>query len=659
MDISLTDFHDLPSDAIPSAIAQLSYESHLEDVNALEVELSDHQSVLDAGENPNLFTIDVERNLLQFVNAEAKKHCAAMHLFRVYSKSSPVWDAEKLFDELYKVWVHEHHGRDTVAGRFLGLLSSSDANVFGLSQEAIKGKDSHRVYVVFSCLGSSFSFMRELPLQGLLELLEAQYNLEHRDQSVPVFYSKISDFLSEKLPVAQQLAELIRRDLSEAKVRLYVSCMEAFTKAGELTKAINYALEDLKSDKHLSKRAAMLIFGQLIKHWEVVPELRKEIQTLIINTCDHSEDEIKRTSLNVLSRAASTQHELIPELVKRAVENNQNALHALKDFVCMNEKVIAELSDLSNVLDPLIFLTAENTDLLDYSLSGLIKAEKHFEAIEDWLTQWATRNCTSLDSEDRLSRSFQQSITELYTKERLFKLLTDWALADEKGLGVAFADVISELWVRGIKNPVFHKLTIDSLNQDDFKYLARRMLGWIFHEEALLSLTFSLLDTDNALNRSFGWVHELLTNDIGKNYPRATLQEIENRLTTSTGNENKLLRSAHTKLSKYIDALDKLPRLNELRPPEMLQRHITFKKNKQQREGQEAAQKHSLLTQLCTHIPLKNGNGWFSIRDGKIGEIGRLSTHSFQGTLPVGAVMDPVNDTITRLGYRTAKRGDE
>lgn len=67
-----------------------------------------------------------------------------------------------------------------------------------------------------------------------------------------------------------------------------------------------------------------------------------------------------------------------------------------------------------------------------------------------------------------------------------------------------------------------------------------------------------------------------------------------------------------------------------------------------------------LANKRCVRRTLtKAGNGWFSIRNDKVGEICRLTKYSYETTLPVGAVIDPVNDTITRMGYRTAKRGDE
>jgi len=650
-------FRDLKIEDVPSTVTQLSYEAHLQDTDLLEVEASD--SLLDSKSDiSDLFTIDKEKKLLRFANIEARSHCTAIHLQRMYAASSPSWDAEMLFDEIYKIWVKDHQRGKSVAGRFLGLLSL-DNNVFELAQDAIKGKNSHRVYVVLSCLGNCFSYLQYVPLQSLVDVTHTQYTIESRDQLVPAFYKELGGYLSSKLHVARRLYELVNSNFLEAFIGLYTSSIEAFAIAGKTPDAISLVLADTKSESLIVKRASLSTLGQLIRFWENNSKLKIDIQKLLIHLADQSEEEISRLALSVLAHAASSQPELIPEIVQRSTGSNPAALRILNEFFWMNVDILKGRSDFEKVLAPLSFLEADNVGHLDYSLSKLIENKTCCAVILEWLTRWAIHNCKTLDTEDKLSRNFQQLITELHNHNKLYELLTAWALSDERELGIAFSDVISELWIRGIKQPIFYKKTIDLLDQEDFKYLARRLLGWVHHGEALLSLTFSMLDTQDAKKRSFHWVNQLLTNEIGRNYPGETLQKIDVKLTTSSGDKAKLLKSAHIKLSKYVQALDNLPNLNELRPPAILQRHVAVKQRKQQREGQESVQRNSIIQQLCTQVPLKAGRGWFSIRDGKLGDTGHLSTHSIEATLPVGAVIDPVNDTITRLGYRVAKRGDE
>jgi hypothetical protein len=234
-------------------------------------------------------------------------------------------------------------------------------------------------------------------------------------------------------------------------------------------------------------------------------------------------------------------------------------------------------------------------------------------------------------------------------------------MADEQVLGRAYSDLIGYLWVHGVKQPRFAKNTLDSLNNEDFKYLARRVLGWTFYGEALLSLTFSLLDTEDAPQRTFGWVNALLVNDIGRNYPQATLQAIEEKLQDALPEVEQLLREVQTKLLAYKATISELPIRHELYPPVPMRiRHaVALKSEKEHRESSERASKNSIWQQLCTNIPLKAGTGCFSFREGKLSEINRLASFSVSVSLPAQYIIDPVNDEISRLGFRIAKRGDK
>lgn len=594
--------------------------------------------------------------MLSLLDVAARNHCVALHIVNMFVGSSSNWSADKVFSELRPVALKERQRKDTVSGRFLGLLSYH-LDVFELMLETIDREDSHRTHIVFSCLGNSFPFINELNLKKLISLLKA---IDVWGSTIaPVFYYQLADYLSSRRIVARELYSLVRADLSEAILDLYVVSIEAHAKDGDLYEAIALSFKDTESENAVIVRASIMALARLTSFGKTDAELTGKIHLLLKNMADHREESIARQALIALGEVANFQPELLSELVRRAEAKNHHAIKTLEHFVLRNIEMLKVRPDLAEILAPLSYIESNETAELDYILSDLVKDESCCNIVLEWFTQWAIHNCEKFNSEDKLSRKFTNLLSELFNQNKLYELITKWALSDEKRLGVAFGDVISHLWVHQIKQPIFHKETIDSLNKDDFKYLARRMLGWVFHEDALLSLTFSLLATEDAKERSYPWVFALLTGDIGTNYPKTTLREIETRMQTVSSQEEQLLKSIHAELSEYIHALDSLPSLNELRPPEKLQRHIAFKREKQTRTGQENAENRSIIRQICRQIPLKAGNGWFSIRNDKVGEICRLTKYSYETTLPVGAVIDPVNDTITRMGYRTAKRGDE
>lgn len=655
MDDPLTYFQDIPVGDVSSAVTKLVYEAYLKDTDTLEIAIAD--SIVEVElDVPRLYSFNKELKSLNLANVAARNHCVALHMQRMFAGSSPTWNADKVFKELRMVFLKERQRRDTVSGRYLGLLSSN-LDVFKLVFDAIEREDSHRTYVVFSCLGNSFPFLNKLHLQKLIGLLKATYALG--SSIAPVFYYQLADHLASRRTAARELYTLARVDLSEALLDLYVVSIEAHARDGDLSEAITLSLKDTESENAVIVRASIMALARLTSFWKTDVKLTGKIQSLFKHMADHRDESIGRQALIALGEAANFQPELLSELVRRAEAKNHHAIKTLAHFVLRNIETLKVRSDLAEILAPLSYIESSDTAELDFILSDLVKDESCCNIVIEWFTQWAINNCETSNSEDKLSWKFTHLLSELFNQNKLYELITKWALSDEKQLGVAFGEAISHLWVHQIKQPIFHKETIDSLCKDDFKYLARRMLGWVFHEDALFSLTFSLLATEHAKERSYPWVFTLLTNEIGTNYPGATLREIETRIQTASSQEKKLLKSIHAELSKYIHALDLLPSLNELRPPEKLQRHIAFKREKQTREGQESAENRSIMRQICREIPLKAGNGCFAIHNNKVGEISRLTRYSYETTLPVGAVIDPVNDTITRIGYRTAKRGDE
>jgi len=240
-------------------------------------------------------------------------------------------------------------------------------------------------------------------------------------------------------------------------------------------------------------------------------------------------------------------------------------------------------------------------------------------------------------------------------------LITRWLVSDEQILGRAYSDLIGHLWVHGVKEPVFAKDVLDTLNADDFKYLARRLIGWTFYEEALLSLTFSLLDTNEAQQRTFGWIHALLVNEVGRNYPHATLEAIAEKLNNASPEVEELLKAIQAELLAYTQAINQLPIRHEFHPPiPMRIRHAVHLKNERERRGTaDKASEQSIWRKIATQIMLKAGTGCFSIYDGKISAINRLGSYSCSITLPAQYVVDPLNDEITKLRHRIAERGDE
>ena len=210
-----------------------------------------------------------------------------------------------------------------------------------------------------------------------------------------------------------------------------------------------------------------------------------------------------------------------------------------------------------------------------------------------------------------------------------------------------------------MKSPTFSPEVLNTFTSKDFRFLARRMLGYVISEEPLLSLTFSLLETDNATDRSFGWVYSLLTDEVGRDYAHATMDALKVRQEAANSPERELLAQIYAILLRRSTAMDDLTRLHELRPPMRLHRAIELNQAREMEEAMETANEKSIVRLISTVISMKAGRGWFSVSDNKVGPTQHLQSISHSVSLPKRALTDPVGYAIAGLHYRIAKRDDE
>lgn len=642
---------------IPSEVARLAFDLHCQHTSNLSTEIL-NPIPISSTQFDEFFCI--ETNELTFVSVEAKNHCAAVHSFRKFNDFDLTMGYQKVFDEAQQLGQYEFGEIDCASGRFLGLISQN-LNILHAAIEIINISKASNVFNVLRNIGSALPFLVTVSMEDLVDLAAAQHSKTAGDMGAGMFFSQVSDYLSIHPLQAKALYELVRENMVYANTNLYGAALIGLAMAEQAYEAIDIALNDADSDCIDLSASALWVLGRMSHHWEKEPDLKNRVQETLKAMVHHPDSTISVQALNALSNAAASQPELVSELLAHAKPDNQIALQKLSDFVFRNSAIIKDHPNLTEILHALTDLDIGRTNQFDYVLSRLIKNGIHDQLIYDCLTTWILKNYDSRALDKNLSSCFNQSLMESVNKPLLSELITRWLISDELALGAAFGDVISYLWSHGFVQPAFSKDVLDTLENEDFKYLARRLLGWTFFEEPLLSLTFSLLETEDAQRRTFGWVYTLLANDVGRNYPIATQEAIREKLISTTPEVEKLLQTTQAELLAYANTIKQLPIRSELYPPMPVRiRHaIALKKEKEHREARENASEQSIFQQICTRIPLKAGSGSFSIYDGRISEVNRLASHSFFVTLPAQSVIDPLNDEITRRGFRSAKRGDE
>ena len=348
-------------------------------------------------------------------------------------------------------------------------------------------------------------------------------------------------------------------------------------------------------------------------------------------------------------------------LTTMAEANDQYVLGLIVDALYMNKIEISLKPCFSDWLTLLSNISSENIGILnqlDFALSQLIRDESHQQSVISCWTIWCSINAEDIPRDKSVADIFDNTLNELARNSQLLSsVITDWFLDENRKLASAAAGLLSKLWVNGFRNVEFYTLRLDELTHDDLMFLARRMLGFVFAEEHLLSLSLSLLKTNNAKNRTYGIIRSLLAEEVGQDYPYSTIEALEKMKASTVEAEliNFLSSIVHT-INNRMEALDALPRLNELIPSIHLKREFEKARDKQMQASMEDAQKGSIMRQICTEIPIKAGVGFFSFRDGAYDEPTKMQSISHSVSVPLRHVRDAVGQDIAQLLFRIAKR---
>jgi hypothetical protein len=645
-------------DEIPSEATKLASELHNQRISNLSIEIPS-TVVLKLAHIDEVFTVN--GNELVFCSLEARNHCAAINSFRKLADLENLADGKTIFEEAHQLWVNEIGHVDFASGRFLGLISKN-VNVLQAGVTVIKNSTASDVFGVLRNIGNALPFLPDFKLTDLIDLAEVQHSKTLGDMAAGMFFNQVSQYLKEHPQRAIELYGLVREKLSVSNSNLYGTALLGLSDAGHIQKATEFAIADIESGNDELVAVALWVIGRLAPLWEIDSDLKTRVQKILTEMTTHGDVKVSRQAYQALANAAASQPELIIELLAHARPDNQAVLLILGNFVFFNFGKIIDHPRFNEILCALTALDFKSTHDFDYALFKLIETARFDSLVSDCLTQWVLKNYVYRTSDDKLSSCFPQTLSEIANKPLLHEFLTRWLVSDELILGRAYSDLVGYLWVHEVREPIFSIPIIDTLNTADLKYLVRRLLGWTFYEEPLISLTLSLLETNDARHRTFGWVYSLLVNELGKNYSHSTLEAIQEKLnTTSSADIEELLKAAETQIRSYTDAIDQLPIRYEMRPPvpTRIRHAVALKKAKEQREISERADEHSVFSKLFAKVQLKAGTGSFSIYQGHVSEINRLGSFSSFITLPAQYVVDPLNDEITKLGLRVAKRGDE
>jgi len=547
---------------------------------------------------------------------------------------------------------------DSAAGRLLALVHEIN-DIFTIATKVIERKSTD-VWDVLHTIESALPYLTDLPPEGIIKLVAAQHKGTKNDYAGGMLYNKLEEKLVGLPDTCRKIHHLLKSDIVDSTIPLYTVPLIALAKSYP-EDAFKLVVEDTESSNTLLKNAALWTLGRLLVMSLVKDDSQFIATNIIINNILCPVEEIRQTAIRTAACAVHVTNVFDESLSKLGQVGDQYALSSIANAICMSTtemKVKQVFEDWLNLLCKLTPAHGGFLQQLDFVLSQLLSDELRQQLVISWLTEWSSVNAEDIPRDKSIAEIFNATSHELANRPALLsQLITDWLLADNRKLASAAAGLLSHIGVRGFITPEFDVSRLDTLEKSDLLFLARRMLGFVFSENQLISLTISLLNTRDAKQRVFGLASELFVNEIGKDYPSSTIEALE--LAKSSAKDKEIIgfySNAIAEIKNRINTLNNLPRLTELHAPPRIQREFAKARDKQMRISMEEAQKGSIMRQLCSEIPLKAGIGSFSFRDGVYGEPTYMQSISHSVSLPMREASDSVGYNLHLFSMRIAKR---
>lgn len=568
-------------------------------------------------------------------------------------------DAGTLFDAAHELWRDEIGHADQVAGRLLALAADR-LDILAAGAHLIrKGAD---VYDILHLIETAIPFLKSIDPKSVIDLLTASHAQTKNDLASNPTFGALETWLGTRPSDATALRTEALLSLSEETKVLLVIATLALSQS-DYSMATKVAREDCDSQVPVRTEAGMRAFGRLLLVEDAPAEPLRTIEATIRDAVSSGREELKH---HALAAATGAMHKLPAFdliLEQLAEQGDQDVLAFVARALFFKSK---QMSDRGLTRRWLQLLTKLQPDFIgslrdfDFAMSHLLAVPENVEIVVSTLAQWVENFGQKVAVDSRSAELFDDTARALLVNDEQRPLfITEWLLSDQIALPRVLAGFLNRV-DNGAVVLRLHKGSIDRLSANELVFLARRLLGYIHDRNQLTTLALSLLEANEAEQRIYPLLRNLLVTEIGYDYPASTIDALNAAVQTSTSQSDKeFLLNAVDDIERELATRSSLPRLNELQPPPKLHRLFARARGKQMEVSMERAQEKSIFRQLVTHIPIKAGAGTINSHDSNFDQPLKLSTISYSIELPRREAFDPIGNAIRHYKFRNAKKVDQ
>jgi len=567
-----------------------------------------------------------------------------------------------LFEELHNIWREEIGEKNKFSCQCIQELN--DKHCIDICLLGVQAIDNG-----FNCWDIFFMLQDAIPkinnnIDSIIQLFERFHKSTQGDLASGQQYLPVEQLTKEQPIFARQLLDKLLAGPAAFSVG-YISTIFCSLSEQDKTNIHNELLSLIHNESVYVVQAAINALGrldyQLSKDQKI---LEDSLQTLYELSKKNVQD-IDIAIVQAFGNLAKISERAQEGLVVYAKQGNSHVHYQISEELFKNCKQFNQEQWFKDCMMELTRTSCLHKGIIHYLdriLYGIIQEAQDWNCVENFLTEWAIKSDINKNPNEEADSLFNLTVSLLSkNKEKLGKLITNLLNHDDYRAHNLITNLVHAPSVHDITGVELDKKVISSLDFDDILFISRKILGYIFWPDLLCSLIYSILKKKDIDDEVRGLVINIFTDLIGRDYPRKTINFLNERIKESNQNkiECKACKIIIKSIEKYQNQLKELPRLKELIPPNKQCYQIALEESKKMAETMEQAQKKSIVQQLATKIPLKYGRAWFSYRQGKYGKPTPLSSFSRSVEIPRSELIEPISAAMIRVGFRLAKRGDE
>lgn len=565
------------------------------------------------------------------------------------------------FERLDEIFGNEIGKQHMVCGSVLAALhDAGDLDAFSWARQAIE--DGVGAFDVLHVLENAVPLFSDARAASIFEFFCGHYEKTKNDLAQGLIYGKLEPWLATHPAIADGIRRLHEAQAAERSESLYACALSALM-SHNLAAGHAIALAAAQSAKSFVSEPALHALG-LAKYADSASHAALQ------QTIEHCKATLRNQSHHNLETAVATLTRLVsydePAIVALLDEAGRTgaplALYPISTLLWTQDREHVAKPWFRMLLMHLTVSRPEHGGILrniDLVLMGWVRDPARLPQAIEFINAWIAAQPTEVVKDLNVADAFKSTIHRIAKiPSALNELLTAWFIHDDRRYPLIASKLIAQLRAERLSTLSLDKGVLDTLDEAGFRFLVRRMLGYLSGDEVLIRLVLSLARTREAETRTFGLIRSVYQQHVGHDYPHQTSEYLRGRAADET--EDSAIRNLADEvagtLQDELDALDALPVLKEFMPSSEKTRRFAKERHRQVNEAMEEASKDSIWRHLATNIPLKAGRRTFQRIEGRYTDVTELKSMSHSVALPRSEIFDPAGSAREHILMRRARR---